>query len=529
MDFERETNWNEMLDTRYDGFSVDWAKVTFSILICIIGLVGNSMTMFVIVILREYKKSVTHWYVLQLAIADTIFLLTLPFKANEDLNDQWIYPVWMCKAKESILFLNYYASILFLMIMSVDRYIAVCHTFSEFLQKFRRQFAAGVITLVTWMVALLLCTPFAMYSTKTGVEGHCKCEYEFELAPKKTNFTENCLNNGITADFLDLCINFGKEQEEEETFCRANKGDLFSQFLMNNTLAGGSGSGSNSGLGELSGSGSGFISWDFGSGSGNDTNFGEFPFMNETSKGDWDHITQPCDYSETTHTWKAIIYFNFFGMFVIPLFVMVISYGLIISRLRTTRVKSNLRQSAKSTKSMLSANGSTSSSSQRFRKTSTRSDRDRRRVTIMCATLVLSFTICWILFHAVHLAKLVGIRVPKGNNSYCYTLGAVGGLLGYLNSALNPYLYSFLGTNFSRRWSEATRKLSTSIRRTDMASGAYNFTGSKRKIREASQTAVTRMNRSQMVSEGGGSHKSRAFSASEQDPAATKMTTALTT
>jgi len=34
----------------------------------------------------------------------------------------------------------------------------------------------------------------------------------------------------------------------------------------------------------------------------------------------------------------------------------------------------------------------------------------------------------------------------------CEGLLAAGSLLGYLNSALNPYLYSFLGTNFTRRW-----------------------------------------------------------------------------
>jgi len=35
----------------------------------------------------------------------------------------------------------------------------------------------------------------------------------------------------------------------------------------------------------------------------------------------------------------------------------------------------------------------------------------------------------------------------------CKNLKAVGTLLAYFNSALNPYLYSFLGTNFSRRLS----------------------------------------------------------------------------
>ena len=55
-------------------------------------------------------------YVLQLAIADSLFLLTLPFKASQDLYNSWLFPEWMCKATETILFINYYASILFLMV-----------------------------------------------------------------------------------------------------------------------------------------------------------------------------------------------------------------------------------------------------------------------------------------------------------------------------------------------------------------------------------------------------------------------------
>ena len=55
-------------------------------------------------------------YILHLAIADSIFLLTLPFQVSSELNQIWIYPEWLCKAKETILFCNYYASILFLVV-----------------------------------------------------------------------------------------------------------------------------------------------------------------------------------------------------------------------------------------------------------------------------------------------------------------------------------------------------------------------------------------------------------------------------
>ena len=44
-----------------DDHDVDLAKVILSILICAVGLIGNFIAIFVIIMLKEYKKSVTHW------------------------------------------------------------------------------------------------------------------------------------------------------------------------------------------------------------------------------------------------------------------------------------------------------------------------------------------------------------------------------------------------------------------------------------------------------------------------------------
>ena len=60
--------------------------------------------------------------------------------------------------------------------MSVDRYIAVCHSFSDKLQKLRKKRSALCITLVTWITSILLCIPIGMYSTKSGIEPNCKCQ-----------------------------------------------------------------------------------------------------------------------------------------------------------------------------------------------------------------------------------------------------------------------------------------------------------------------------------------------------------------
>ena len=80
---------------------------------------------------------------------------------------------------------------------------------------------------------------------------------------------------------------------------------------------------------------------------------------------------------------------------------MVACYGLIIIRLFATRILSSV-PSASFT--------STSHGKKKYkRKSSARSDRDRKRVTFMCAALVSSFVICWLPYHSLQLAKIRGI------------------------------------------------------------------------------------------------------------------------
>ena len=53
---------------------------------------------------------------LQLAIADALFLLTIPFKVYEDIYQNWNLPDFICVAKETVIHLNYNASVLFLVV-----------------------------------------------------------------------------------------------------------------------------------------------------------------------------------------------------------------------------------------------------------------------------------------------------------------------------------------------------------------------------------------------------------------------------
>ena len=44
-----------------NGNSSDVGLLSLRIFICVLGVVGNLLVIFVVLVLREYKKTVTHW------------------------------------------------------------------------------------------------------------------------------------------------------------------------------------------------------------------------------------------------------------------------------------------------------------------------------------------------------------------------------------------------------------------------------------------------------------------------------------
>lgn len=53
-----------------------------------------------------------------MALADIIFLQNLPFKLGEDIYNRWIHADWLCGAQQAVLYITYYASIMFLVVSS---------------------------------------------------------------------------------------------------------------------------------------------------------------------------------------------------------------------------------------------------------------------------------------------------------------------------------------------------------------------------------------------------------------------------
>ena len=76
-------------------------------------------------------SQVTNTYILHLAMADECFLVGIPFLIVTMFMREWPFGTTMCKIYFTTTSINQITSSLFLMVLSADRYIAVCHPISS--------------------------------------------------------------------------------------------------------------------------------------------------------------------------------------------------------------------------------------------------------------------------------------------------------------------------------------------------------------------------------------------------------------
>jgi hypothetical protein len=107
------------------------------IIVCCVGLFGNTLVIYVVLKFSK-MQTVTNRYILNLAIADESFLIGIPFLLTTMYLNEWIFGSFLCKLYMVSTSITQFSSSIFLLIMSADRFIAVCHPISS--PRFRTQF-----------------------------------------------------------------------------------------------------------------------------------------------------------------------------------------------------------------------------------------------------------------------------------------------------------------------------------------------------------------------------------------------------
>lgn len=161
------------------GFRGQYEPPLFWI-ICILGAIGNMMVVWIYMTVRNRLKTMTDVYLLSLAVADLLFLSTLPFWAYDAITG-WSFGTKMCRVVSAIYKINFFSSMFLLTCISVDRYIAIVQVTKAQNLKKKRLFYSKLVCLFVWFVAILLALPEFIFSqVKTNEHGESFCTLVFE-------------------------------------------------------------------------------------------------------------------------------------------------------------------------------------------------------------------------------------------------------------------------------------------------------------------------------------------------------------
>ncbi|XP_029113151.1 melanin concentrating hormone receptor 2b [Scleropages formosus] len=128
-------------------------------IICTIGVIANSLVIYAVATCK--KKMVSDIYVLNLAIADMLYLVVMPFTIHQLVRErQWVFGSFMCRAVMVVDVSNQFTTVGIVTVLCIDRYIAIVHPTSE-----KRTIRwTIVINAMVWVGSLLSSIPVMMYT-----------------------------------------------------------------------------------------------------------------------------------------------------------------------------------------------------------------------------------------------------------------------------------------------------------------------------------------------------------------------------
>uniref|UniRef100_A0A493TUA0 C-X-C chemokine receptor type 2 n=1 Tax=Anas platyrhynchos platyrhynchos TaxID=8840 RepID=A0A493TUA0_ANAPP len=144
---------------RPDGSVLNKYLVVFIYcLVFVLSLLGNGLVVLVVTS-SHANRSVTDVYLLNLAVADLLFALTLPLWAAYRAHE-WVFGTVLCKAISVLQEANFYSGILLLACISVDRYLAIVYATRAATEK---RHWVKFVCLAIWLFSVLLSLPVLLF------------------------------------------------------------------------------------------------------------------------------------------------------------------------------------------------------------------------------------------------------------------------------------------------------------------------------------------------------------------------------
>nr|XP_001344151.1 C-C chemokine receptor type 5-like [Danio rerio] len=168
------------------AFSEVFLPTLYSI-VFIVGFIGNGLVVWVLIRHRQ-KSNMTDVCLFNLALADLIFLVSLPFWAHNAM-DEWILGRFMCHTITGLFMIGLYASIFFMVLMTLDRYAIIVHAHSVFSRNRSTKMGLALASLV-WMLSLFASLPNIIFANaNNGTNSKSSCRPDFPDNTSWMSFT----------------------------------------------------------------------------------------------------------------------------------------------------------------------------------------------------------------------------------------------------------------------------------------------------------------------------------------------------
>ncbi|XP_048033984.1 chemokine XC receptor 1-like [Megalobrama amblycephala] len=125
----------------------------FFTIVVLLSCIGNILVL-VILALYESLKSLTNVFILNVALSDLLFTFGLPFWASYYIWG-WTFGDGGCKTVKFLFYVGFYSSVLFLTLMTVQRYMAVVHPLSDWEKCRGFSIAPSIVWILSGAVSLL--------------------------------------------------------------------------------------------------------------------------------------------------------------------------------------------------------------------------------------------------------------------------------------------------------------------------------------------------------------------------------------
>lgn len=195
------TNHTDEATPFFGSWSVATAVIYLTVFV--VGLLGNTLVIYVVV--RYAKmKTVTNMYILNLAVADELYILGIPFLGTQSVLSYWLYGDFLCKVYMTADAMSQFTSIFCLTAMSIDRYLAVVHPIRS--AKWRRPKVAKVFNCLVWVLSFLVVLPIAIYSELQDHFNSCNMSWPDPQDLWSTVFILYTAILGFFAPLLVICL-----------------------------------------------------------------------------------------------------------------------------------------------------------------------------------------------------------------------------------------------------------------------------------------------------------------------------------